>query len=63
LLHKFFDPAKLSIDVIDNNGTRHTVREWFQVPFPVIQEAIYLLGTGEITKYAYVSSTQSIEQI
>ena len=63
LLHKFFDTAQLSIDVIDNNGTRHTVREWFQVPFSVIQEAIYLISKGEIAKYIYVRSTQSIEQI
>lgn len=63
LLHKFFDSAKLSIDVIDNNGTRHTVREWFQVPFSVIQEAVYLLGTGKISGYVYIRDTQSIEQL
>lgn len=63
LLHKFFDAAKLSIDVIDNNGSRHTVREWFQVPLPVIQEAIYLLSKGDIAKYSYVRETQSIEPI
>lgn len=31
LLHRFFSPARVSIDIIDNNGTRCTPREWFQV--------------------------------
>lgn len=63
LLHRFFDPARLSIDVIDNNGTRHTVREWFQVPFEVIQEAIVLFQTGEIVKYRYSREERAIVQI
>lgn len=63
LLHKFFKAANLGIDVIDHNGTRHTVHEWFQVPFPTIQDAIYLLSTGEITKYMYVRDSGSIEPI
>lgn len=46
LLHRFFDAARLSIGVMDNNGTRHTVREWFQVSLGVIEQAIYLSQTG-----------------
>lgn len=60
LLHRFFDIARLSIDVMDNNGTRHTVREWFQVPLGVIEQAIYLLQTGEIINYQYSREDREI---
>ena len=63
LLHRFFDTARLSIDVIDNNGTRHTVREWFQVPLGVIEEAIYLFQTGEIVNYYYSRENREILRI
>ncbi len=60
ILHKFFDSARVAIDVIDHNGTRCTPREWFQIPFEVIQEAIILLESGEIINYRYCRETRSI---
>lgn len=63
LLHRFFDAARLSIDVMDNNGTRHTVREWFQVPLGVIEQAIYLFQTGDIVKYQYSREEREIVEI
>ena len=63
LLHRFFDSARLSIDVMDNNGTRHMVREWFQVPLGVIEQAIYLFQTGEIVNYYYSREKQEILKI
>ena len=63
LLHRFFDSARLSIDVIDNNGTRHTVREWFQVPFSVIEQAVYLFQTGDIVKYQYSREDREIVEV
>lgn len=53
LLHRFFDECRVSIDVFDSSGTRHTVREWFQIPFEDIESAIRLLISGEIVKYQY----------
>lgn len=63
LLHRFFDSARLSIDVIDNNGTRHTVREWFQVPLGVIEQAVYLFQTGDIVKYKYSREDREIVEV
>jgi len=63
LLHRFFDAARLSIDVIDNNGTRHTVREWFQVPLGVIEQAIYLFQTGEIVKCRYSRENREVVEL
>jgi len=53
LLHRFFDECRVSIDVFDMSGTRHTVREWFQIPFEDIERGIHLLISGEIVKYRY----------
>lgn len=53
LLHRFFSEACISIDVFDHNGKRHTVREWFQIPFPIIQQAIPLFLNGEIKNWHY----------
>lgn len=53
LLHRFFDDCRVGIDVFDLSGTRHTVREWFQIPFDDIDTAIDLLIRGDIVHYKY----------
>ena len=53
LLHRFFDTCRVSIDVFDASGNRHTVREWFQIPFEDIETAIDLLISGDIVHYKY----------
>ena len=60
LLHRFFAKSCLEIEVIDFQGKIHKPREWFAVPFPVIEEAIHLLVEGSITKYKYDEETQKI---
>ena len=51
LLHKFLGQCQVSIDVFDKNGTRHTPREWFQVPLEVIEQTIKLIVTGEVVNH------------
>lgn len=53
LLHRFLGQCQISIDVFDNNGSRHTPREWFQVPYEVIEQAVKLIVTGEVVNYIY----------
>lgn len=53
LLHRFFSDCRVGIDVYDSSGNRHTVREWFQIPFDDIEEAITLLISEEIINYKY----------
>jgi hypothetical protein len=60
LLHTFFGNSCLSIDVFDNNGQRHTPREWFIAPLDVIEQAINFLISGEIVDYKYNSEKQEI---
>ena len=63
LLHKFLGECQISIDVFDNNGSRHTPREWFQVPYEVIEQAVKLIITGEVVNYKYDRETKSIQKI
>ncbi|MBQ7403133.1 MAG: GIY-YIG nuclease family protein [Lentisphaeria bacterium] len=60
LLHNFFGNSCLNIDVFDNNGQRHTPREWFIVPYEVIYQAIHFILNGEITDMRYDPVKQEI---
>lgn len=60
LLHRFFAKACLDIDLFDNKGQRITPREWFVVPFDVLDEAIALILSGTILNYEYDPNSQMI---
>lgn len=53
LLHQFFGAACLNVDVFDNDGERHTPREWFCAPLEAIEQAVVFLVSGEIVHYRY----------
>lgn len=63
LLHKFLGQCQVSIDVFDNNGSRHTPREWFQVPYEIVEQAVKLIVTGEVVNYRYDRETKTIQSI
>ena len=60
LLHKIFGSVCLNIDLFDDNGQRITPREWFVVPFDVIDEAISLLLNENILNYEYDATMKKI---
>lgn len=53
LLHRFFANACLNIDLFNEAGQRLNPREWFVVPFEVIEEAIQLILNENIVNYQY----------
>jgi hypothetical protein len=53
LLHTFFGSSCLQVDVTDQEGRRHTPREWFIAPLEAIELAVKLLINGEIIHYKY----------
>lgn len=53
LLHRFFAKACLDIDLFNEKGQRLNPREWFVVPFAVIEEVIELILNGNIVNYEY----------
>ena len=63
LIHRFFGHTCLEIDVFDNNGIRHTPREWFIVPLEAIEQAISLIISGEIVNYSYDKENKIIVQL
>jgi len=61
LLHRFFAKSCLNVDLYDNKGQRITPREWFVVPFEVIEEAIELILNESIVNYEYDSNNKKIQ--
>jgi hypothetical protein len=63
LIHRFFAQACVNLDVFDNEGMRHTPREWFIVPLNLIEAAVELLANGEIVNYYYDAKAREIAPI
>ncbi len=53
LLHRFFGKSCLNIDVYDKQNRRITPREWFVVPFEIIDEAVGMILNGSIVNFVY----------
>lgn len=60
LLHRFFASACLNVDLYDERERRFSPREWFVVPFKVIEEAISLILSESIVNYRYDVGRQLI---
>jgi hypothetical protein len=61
LLHRFFANACLDIEFENENGQRINPREWFAVPFEVIEESIQLILNESIVNYQYDTETKRIK--
>ncbi len=61
LLHRFFAKACLDIDLFNEKGQRLNPREWFVVPFEVIEETIQLILNENIVNYEYDPLTKEIK--
>lgn len=53
VLHKFFDCAKLDIEIKDRFGNPVIPREWFLVPLFIVDEVVDKIKDGTIGKYTY----------
>ncbi|ANK83179.1 MAG: hypothetical protein TEF_22030 [Rhizobiales bacterium NRL2] len=53
LIHRIFDAARLDIEIKDRFGNPVVPREWFLVPFSVIDEAVERIKDGSIKSYIY----------
>jgi hypothetical protein len=60
LLHRFFASACLDIDLFNEKGQRLNPREWFVVPFDIIEEAIELILNEDIVNYKYDNEAKLI---
>ncbi|WP_197470931.1 GIY-YIG nuclease family protein, partial [Sulfitobacter sp. HI0054] len=53
LIHRIFEPARLEIEIMDRFGRPVVPREWFLVPFNVVNEAVERIKDGSIKEYIY----------
>jgi hypothetical protein len=57
LIHRFFAPARLDMELKDRFGSQVEPREWFLVPLPAIDEAIQRIKDGTIGDFRYDPNT------
>lgn len=60
LLHKFFDDARLDLQLKDRFGFDVEPREWFLLPLPVIEDAIQKLIAGSLPDFSYDTNSGAI---
>lgn len=53
LLHRVFADVRLKINQTGIDGRMYDVTEWFEVPLPVINQAVKLITSGDIVDFAY----------
>lgn len=61
LIHRFFSPARLDLEISDRFGRPIKPREWFLVPLAVIDEAVERIQDGTIGQFVYDPSTASLQ--
>ena len=60
LIHRFFSPARVELEIKDRFGNPVRPREWFLAPLPAIYEAVKRIQDGSISGYRYDPSTASL---
>lgn len=60
LIHKFFGGSQLEVEIIGSDGKPYHPREWYCVPYEVIDQTIQLISSGEIINYYYDQSKQKL---
>ena len=60
LIHKFFNNARLDIQIEDRFGNPVVPREWFLVPLFVIDEVVEKIKDKTISNYCYDTETVSL---
>jgi len=53
ILHRFFDPARLDIEIKDRFGNPVVPKEWYLAPLFVIDEVVEKIRDGSISDYEY----------
>ena len=61
LLHRVFANAQLDIEIEDRFGKPVSPREWFLVPFSVIEEVVERLKDGSLAQFQYDPASATLE--
>lgn len=60
LIHRVFDEVCINLEVADQYGIKHRPKEWFSVPFNVIEDVIDRILDETILEYQYNSMSKSL---
>jgi len=60
LLHKVFAEVRLDLTQVDKKGRDYDPSEWFVVPLAIINQAVAMIMSGEITEYVYDKAQQRL---
>ncbi|MCG7442799.1 GIY-YIG nuclease family protein [Dermabacter vaginalis] len=62
LLHRVFADVRLDLTQVGADGRNYDPSEWFLVPRPIIDQAIDLIVSGDITNFVYDATAQRIRR-
>ena len=62
IIHKVLKSVQMNIKVYDGNGVEHQPREWFVVPFSIVENIIQRVLDGTIVNYIYNPKQQCLEK-
>ncbi|MDI9960794.1 MULTISPECIES: GIY-YIG nuclease family protein [Rhodococcus] len=62
LLHRVFSEVKLNVEQVGKNGRVYVPSEWYVAPLEAIDEAIDLIGSGDIVNYEYNAEQCRLKQ-
>ena len=60
LIHRFFAPARLKLEIQDRFGIPVQPREWFLVPLSVVDEVVERIKDGSIVEKRYDPATVTL---
>jgi T5orf172 domain. len=62
LIHQVLDAVQMQITITDKLGQEYHPKEWYVVPFPVIETIIQKILDGSITRYVYNHQMKCLEK-
>lgn len=62
LLHRVFSEVKLSIEQVGKDGRVYVPSEWYVAPLDAIDEAVSMIGSGDIVNYEYSAGRRRLER-
>ncbi|QQB46782.1 GIY-YIG nuclease family protein [Corynebacterium glucuronolyticum] len=64
LVHKLFSRVRLDASIVDiAGGDSVAATEWFLVPLELIDQAVELIGNGDIVNYTYDPASQQLTKV
>src|SRR5690606_11001294 len=63
IIHRFFNSARLDIEIKDRFGKPVRAREWFLVPIFVIDEFVKILMQGSLKDYYYDAKSAELKKL